>query len=122
MNLIGILTRWIPFKEIGWLEIGEVFYRFQLLKTPWFNVYLHSLSAPNWHPTCHDHPWSFVTLILWNGYKEQVGTKFFRRRPGCILYRPANFSHNVITPYGTAWSLVITTRKTRDWGFITCED
>lgn len=39
------LRRFLPHKEIGWQDIGEVFYRYQLLKTKWVNVYLHQLDA-----------------------------------------------------------------------------
>lgn len=119
--ILELLKKFVPFKEIGWTEIGEVFYRFQLLKTPWFNLYLHRLYAPNWHGDCHDHPWSFWTLILFNGYLEQVGSNFFRRRALSAWFRPAKFAHNVITPYGPAWSLILTTKKTRDWKFVKCE-
>ena len=114
------LNRLFKHKEIGWKDIGEEFTRWSVLKTPWFNVYLHRLFCPSFHPNCHDHPWSFVTLILWNGYLERIGDEFFRRRVGSILYRPAEFSHNVVTPYGTSWSLVITTNKKREWGFLRC--
>lgn len=110
-----------PLKEIGWEAIGERFTRYAVLKTGWLNVYLHQLSAPNWHPACHDHPWGFVTLLLWRGYKERIGTKEYRRWPGMILFRPATFAHNVITPYGTSWSLIVTGPKSRDWGFKPCE-
>lgn len=119
---MNFLRRFIPFKEIGWTEIGEKFTRYQILKTRWFNIYLHQLDAPNWHPTCHDHPWNFITILLWNGYQEFSEGKFWRRRAGSILYRPANFAHNVITPYGTSWSLIFTTKKTRDWAFVDCPD
>jgi hypothetical protein len=117
----AFLRRHIPFKEIGWTEIGEKFTRYQLAKTPWFNIYLHQLYAPNWHPECHDHPWGFVAVLLRRGYLEQVGTKDYRRRVGSVLFRPATFAHNVITPYGTSWSLIFTTRKSRDWGFKPCD-
>ena len=115
------LRRWVPFKEIGWTAIGEVFTRYVLIKTRWFSLYLHQLNAPNWHPTCHDHPWWFVTLLLKNGYLEEVGKKLYRRGAGRILYRPANFAHNVITPYGTSWSLVLVGPKEREWKFLECE-
>jgi len=118
--MVKALRRLLSHKDIGWKEIGEEFTRYTILKTRWFNVYLHQLNAPNWHPECHDHPWSFVTFILWRGYLEQVGDKLYRRRAGSVHYRPADFSHNVITPYGTAWSVIVTTRKTRDWGFNSC--
>jgi hypothetical protein len=118
----------VPFKEIGWTEIGERFTRYQLLKTRWFNLYLHQLYAPEWHPQCHDHPWGFVAILLRRGYLERIPCPYCgrhtidkKRRPGSVLFRPATFRHNVITPYGTSWSLILTTAKSRDWGFLPCE-
>lgn len=115
------LRRHYPHKEIGWQEIGEKFTRYALCRTPWFNIYLHQLDAPKWHPECHDHPWGFVAILLRRGYLERVNMVDYRRRPGAILFRPATFVHNVITPYGTSWSLIFTTRKSREWGFKPCE-
>jgi len=131
------LRRHVRYEEIGWKEIGEHFTRFVLAKTPWFNIYLHRLDARTWHPECHDHPWGFVAILLKNGYLERaeeyewdemgVGggprcvIREHRRRPGSILFRPATFLHNVITPYGVSWSIIFTTRKTRDWGFQPCD-
>lgn len=120
MDLRILLKKFIPFKEIGWEEIGEEFTRFQLVKTPWFNLYLHYLDAPNPHPQCHDHPWWFYTLILKNGYWESKGGHVWERRePGMFLYRPAEFRHNVMTE-GPAWSLVLTGPKVREWGLHDC--
>lgn len=119
------LRRFLPHKEIGWQEIGEVFYRYQLLKTNWLNVYLHQLDAPQWHPVgCHDHPWWFVTVLLKGGYLEKQNhgdeARLKRRYPGQILYRPASHAHDVITPFGRSWSLVVTGRKAHKWGFLKC--
>lgn len=100
-----------------------MFFRYNLLKTKWFNLYLHQLDAPEWHPIgCHDHPWWFVTVLLWNGYDEKIGDTVTRRQSGDILYRSATHSHDVVTPYGRSWSLVLTGRKSRDWGFQSCEE
>lgn len=117
----SFLRRTFPWKEIGWSEIGEKFTRYALLRTRWFNVYLHQLYAPNWHPECHDHPWGFIAILLRRGYLERVGARDYRRRVGSILFRPAVFAHNVITPYGTSWSIIFTTPKSREWGFLPCE-
>jgi len=117
-----LLRRSLPFKEIGWTPIGEVFTRYQILKTRWGNIYLHQLTAPQWHEKCHDHPWWFVSLILWPGYLEQNDEGFFYREPGTIWYRPAHYRHNVVTPHGTSWSLIVTGPKSRDWGFDQCQD
>lgn len=108
------------YKNIGWKEIGEEFTRFQLVKTRWFNIYLHRLSAPSWHPECHDHPWSFVAVLLKSGYLERTVKGDKRKYPGMILWRPATFAHNVITPYGVSWSLIITGPVARKWGFLPC--
>lgn len=115
------LRRTFSHKEIGWAEIGEKFTRYQLLKTRWFNLYLHQLWAPEWHPKCHNHPWSFVALLLKGGYFEQVGNKVWWRMPGSILYRPAEFTHNVVTDNAVSWSLILTGPKKNDWGFKPCD-
>jgi hypothetical protein len=117
--LTKFIKRLLPYKDIGWEEIGEEFTRFILLKTPFFTIYLHRLIAPNAHPECHDHPWTFLAILLKGGYWE-FNDKFgwIRRYPGEILYRPAEFSHNVLTPLDVvSWSLVITGPKRREWGF-----
>lgn len=116
------LRKYFSHKEIGWDEIGERFTRYALLKSRWFNIYLHQLSAPNWHPDCHDHPWGFVAVLLRSGYLERVGKKDYRRRPGSVLVRPATFTHNVITPYGESWSIIFAGPKSRDWGFKPCDN
>lgn len=115
------LRRHFSFKEIGWTEIGERFMRYALWRTRWFNVYLHQLSAPNWHPECHDHPWGFIAILLRSGYLEDIDGKIHRRRVGSILFRPATATHNVITPFGESWSIILTTKKSRDWGFKPCQ-
>lgn len=112
----------LPYKEIGWQDIGEVFYRYTLIKSSWFNVYLHQLDAPKWHPVgCHDHPWWFVTLLIKGGYLENNKGLLSRKYPGQILYRSADYTHDVTTPYGRSWSIVLTGPKSRNWGFMKCE-
>lgn len=115
---MDLIRRLLPFKDIGWPEIGEIFTRFTLVKSRWGAVYLHRLYCPNEHPHCHDHPWSFVTVILRGGYWEKTDEGLTWRRPGSILYRPAEFRHTVITTTKTSWSLVIVGRKRRSWGFV----
>jgi hypothetical protein len=115
------LRKYFEHKEIGWTEIGEQFTRYQIFKSRWINVYLHELWAPAWHPECHDHPWGFLAILLWRGYLERIGTKDYRRWPGSILVRSATFAHNVITPYGKSWSLILTGPRSRQWGFKPCD-
>lgn len=116
----GLLGLLVPRKDIGWEEIGEQFTRYTLWSTRWFNIYLHKLNSPQPHAECHDHPWNFIAILLWRGYFEEVNGQVSRRWPGSILWRPAEFAHNVTTK-GTSYSVIITGPKRREWGFKACQ-
>jgi hypothetical protein len=113
-----------PQREIGWHEIGEEFTRWTLLWTPWFTIYLHRLVALKMHPQCHDHPWGFIAVLLKGGYWEFHDGLWEWKRPGSVLIRPAEWSHNVVTDenMGVSWSMIITGPKRREWGFQACHD
>ena len=119
-GLMSRLTKVLPYKEIGWKEYDETFYRFIVIKTRWFNIYLHKLTVPIPHAQCHDHPWSFLAIILWGGYWELHDGAWHWRGPGSVLFRRAEFDHNVVT-LSTNWSLVITGPRKRAWGFTSCD-
>jgi hypothetical protein len=111
-----------PHEDQGWKQLDETFIRYQIVKTPWFRIYVHKLIAPMAHPHCHDHPWSFVTILLKGGYFEMspdTRGAWVWRKPGSVMYRPHNWLHNVAT-FGTSWSLVITGPKKYEWGFKHC--
>lgn len=79
------------------------------------------------HP--HDHPWSYLTVILRGGYFEvrpilrdgvQVGEHTQWHGPGSILLRPAHSWHRLVLPPGeTAWTLFCTGPNAQEWGFLT---
>lgn len=117
--MLAWLLSLLPQEEIGWKEIGEEFRRFTLLKTPWFRIYLHRLKAETAHDLCHSHPWSFVTFLLRGGYSELHEGVWTVYGAGTVLFRPAEWEHNVVTR-GTSWSLVFTGAKRRAWGFVRC--
>jgi hypothetical protein len=105
--------------------------RYSLLTTPWFAVKLHRIFLSD-DDCMHDHPWSFISIVLWGGYIEHrpelkgdqgyyEGVKQVNKRlygTGSILWRPAPSIHKleILQP---ATTLVITFRKHRDWGFYT---
>lgn len=120
--LTTLLKKLFKYKEIGWKEHGEIFYRFTILRCSRFSIYLHKLWAPSFIPTSHDHPWNFLAFVLWGGYWEKVNCDtVFWRGPGSVMYRPAEFVHNVKT-CGWNWSLVICSPKRRSWDFNHCEE
>ena len=68
----------------------------------------------------HDHPWNFISLILWRGYVEETPVGKKRKYPGMVLFRKAAHRHRVELVNGKkAVSLVLMGKRTRQWGFFT---
>ncbi len=113
---------WLRWKQIVDLDSPSDIYlsRFIILKTRWFGLYVHIIRRPDYARCQHDHPWPFLTLILRGGYTEQVGERFFRRRPGYIGYRSRSFEHRITElPSGTALTLVLRGPDHVEWNFRT---
>lgn len=116
--------------------------RWRILSTPWFHVKLHKFHRSDEDRELHDHPWAFVSLILWGGYTEvrppievrrmlldeQHGIEHgwrasiddverIRYGPGSVLIRPARWTHRIELTKNASYSLVIVFPKVREWGF-----
>jgi len=109
--------------EITDIDGRNVYLRRWTLRLPFGRkLMLHHILRPDADRCQHDHPWGFVTLVLWGGYVELVGEaqRMQRMRPGRAGWRPPEYRHRIITlPRGHAWTLVLTTRRTGSWGFYT---
>lgn len=110
------------------------------------NIYLHQILRSDDDRALHDHPWYNLSIILWGGYIEHVferppveGVELppviqKRRRFLSVVYRRADMAHRLelykdpnrwctldegIGYYyeKPCWSLFITWRKRRPWGF-----
>jgi hypothetical protein len=103
-------------------------------------VMLHRMQAPDPGVDLHDHPWSFVSVVLWGGYvelradtrdasviaqaAEQNPQRFtyrgvpVARRPGSIRTMRLDECHTVARLFRrTSWTLVIKGPRRRLWGF-----
>jgi hypothetical protein len=116
---VRIIPRWKHIEDID--QPGDVYLsRLMLIRLPWLGVYLHIIRRPDWARCQHDHPWAFVTLILWGGYEEAVGDRRFVRRPGYVGYRPRSFEHRITRLLRrTAVTLVVRGKNHEAWGFRT---
>jgi hypothetical protein len=119
--------------------------RTTIFKCRWFQINIHKILISD-YDCLHDHPWSFISIILRGGYYERTfwrdakmgefERKWFEEnskfgqvrdavrkkwyRPGSILWRPAEWKHSLEIPKGkTATTLVITFKRRRKWGFWT---
>lgn len=90
-----------------------------VLVTPLGSIRLHNFIRSDAERDPHDHPWWFVTLVLAGGYldrSELDGQPVIDRlKRGSIRFRPALHRHWVETD--GSWTLIITGRIGRQWGF-----
>lgn len=121
------MTRWLTRSNkdgvILWAIGGPVvvgnpdcphFRRWRLV-TPWFGIRLHHFVGPDGDRPPHDHPFAFVTLVLWGSYRDVSADGVDRLRAGSVRIRPAEHTHRVETD--GAWTLVLSGPMTRPWGF-----
>jgi len=92
------------------------------------NVTMHKIVRSD-DPIMHDHPWSYLTIILKGGYWEHLPkwnkdrTEFedvrIWRGPGSIIHRSANEFHWLeLDNEKPATTLFFMGRQERDWGFL----
>jgi hypothetical protein len=89
---------------------------FLIPRNPVINVYGHRFCQSD--PSVpHDHPWSFVSLVLRGRYREvgERGTQV--RRAGSLAVRRAGTRHRVELFDGPVSTVIITGPRVRAWGF-----
>lgn len=121
---------WIPNKTIVNCDRQPYLRRWYLFRTKPFAIFLHRFFRSDEDRALHDHPWPFITFIIWRGYIEHTQVckwphcdrpshKLANRVwPGMICYRPAEWRHRVELVNGKpAWTIVFRFRERRLWGF-----
>lgn len=123
--------------------------RWTLFSCRWFSIKVHRILISD-EDCLHDHPWSFLSIILSGGYWEHapdleeylkaagitraslyyVSSKYWYRScrvkrkwygPGSILWRPHTFSLHRLELEKPATTLMITFKRAKEWGFFTKE-
>ena len=82
----------------------------------WFNIYLHNIVRSDDNRALHDHPWWNLSILLKGSYREVTPDGTFVRGAGSMVFRRATAAHRLEVD-GPTWSLFITGRKVREWGF-----
>ena len=99
-------------------ERGPLLIRYYIANNRYFGIYLHNLLRSDIDRDLHDHPWSFISIILQGGYKEHTFSGVRTHRPGAVLFRPAKWAHS-LEMNKPGWSLVFAGKTVRPWGFHT---
>lgn len=98
--------------------------RYFLFDSRWFDIYIHEIKRSDDAPDFHDHPWPFFHMIMEGSYIEEapgenLGEKFRnRRKRGYFAFRRAEYAHRLVLDQGDAWTLVISGKRCRKWGFV----
>lgn len=92
-------------------------WRLRLVDCRAFGVYLHRFHAPDQDRYLHDHPFSFLSLVLWGWYDEEVRGSW--RRVRWFNWKPAPGAHRVVRISPRLWTLVVRGPRVREWGFYT---
>lgn len=105
-----------------WTDVrSEYITRLHLIKTPWFAICVHWLNHPDPEPDRHDHPVSFLSLILRGRYIELRGEPPF----GDMVTRNwfnfvrATDTHQIVWVAPRTTTICLMGPKVREWGFHT---
>lgn len=111
---------------------GDLYlWRLYLIETPFGGIKLHRIIRPDHDRAMHDHPWDFLSIVLRGGYTEAVEPKGFVpsrhvvavhpwRRIRWASFHRAEDLHRIVKLERNrpAWTLVLSGRKRRAWGFV----
>lgn len=109
-----------------------------IFRHPWGTFRVHNILTSDEGRDFHDHPFSFVSIILRGGYIEHVpgcvcsptlvhawGPSALPPQSPCRFYGPGSIVRRKATALhrlelaGPAWTFVISSRYFRMWGFQT---
>ena len=93
--------------------------RLHLIKTPLFAICLHWIHDPDPEPDQHDHPVSFLSIVIRGGYTEQRDNWLYYRN--WFNWIPATYTvtHKIVTVEPNTLTLCFMGPKTREWGYHT---
>lgn len=103
-----------------WTTIdSEYLTRLHVLKTPWFAICVHWIKRPDPEPFDHDHPVSFLSVIVHGGYVEMRNGEAKRRRCLNVIKASLEDRHTIIEVLPNTVTLCLMGPKIREWGFHT---
>lgn len=117
MRLYKSGMQWCLWRWTDFAQGGEYITRLHLIKTPWFAVCLHWINKPDPEPYLHDHPVTFLSLILRGGYSENRNG--ICRTNNWYNYIRATDQHRILSVKPGTLTLALMGPKVRDWGFHT---
>jgi hypothetical protein len=117
----AVLTRF----DIPNMDTDDLYLtRWRIVQTPWAALYLHRITTPDSHPTLHDHPWSFLAIVLRGGYVERrlnprtMEVDEHHRVRWVNRMRTHDFHAITSLSRNPTWTLLFVGARRRTWGYL----
>lgn len=105
-------------KEIKSKDGVVHFRRWQLLKTPWFDIFIHGIYKADEDEHLHDHPWDYFSIVLWGSYIERVRGGNNVQSFMTTSHRKAEHTHKILSLKSEkVFTLFFAGKRRRDWGY-----
>ena len=108
------------------LDGTDYLVRLRIVQTPWFGIYLHDIHKDDGDRAPHNHPWSFVSIVLRGRYTERLYPDPLGDPPGYVLQthgaRSAHrmgraAAHRIVDASPGLKTLILTGPRQASWGF-----
>lgn len=105
--------------------------RLRVIQTPLFALYVHDIHEPDGDRAPHNHPWTFISIVLRGHYTEHVHVDPDpeRKRVETIVEKthkrfsihkmPQSQAHTIVEAGPNLKTLILTGRRRSSWGFFT---
>ena len=82
-----------------------------------YSIRVHNFIRSDDKRYLHDHGWWFLTMVVRGSYTDvsESGRDLIKRWQ--VRFRKATHAHYVETPVGGCWTVLVTGRPARNWGF-----
>lgn len=103
-----------------WTEVPTGYIvRLHVVKTPWFAICVHWLNTADPEQFLHDHPVSFLSIILRGAYSEWRGAPMEMRLHRWFNFVRATDRHTIRYVMPNTVTLAFMGPKVREWGYHT---
>lgn len=107
--------------QLRWAEpLGEAHcpyaYRWVLILFG-YSIRVHHFMRSDDKRFYHDHAWWFLTFVLKGTYTDVSASGRDLLKRFSFRYRPAHHAHYVDVPLGGCWTVLVTGKPARKWGF-----
>lgn len=88
-----------------------------ILDLHYFSIRMHHFMHSDDPRHLHDHPWWYLTIVIRGGYTDHGENEKIHLRAPAVAFRKSSHAHYVDPDEGGAWTILLTGKHKRIWGF-----